>query len=380
MYESHYLAGGCAHAFEHTVKKDDGDKVSFTFDSGPTIVLGCSKKPYNPLRQVLNAVGLSEEVDWLPYDAWGMVEHPNAENDLRWRVELGPDVFEEGPLLKFGGEEALREFRELKELTKELVSGAVAIPAMAMRPGNTALIPLLRYIPALIGLIKQGEEVTQGTFGQFMDGPKYVVKNKWLRDWLDALAFSLSGLPASRTSAAAMAYVIYDMHRDGAALDYPRGGLGAVIDALVKGAEQGGNNSKVNLRQHVESIDTTPDGNTITGLTLRSGKKILAKDGVICNAPVWSLNGLMKNEEAKKLLNNSLQPEERKPRQTWVVTDNESRNKINLTRPDVSAGDDSSLLAKCDTAEMTGSFLHLHVALDATDLNLESLEAHYTGM
>eukprot|EP00553_Chaetoceros_curvisetus_P007863 CAMPEP_0204614906 /NCGR_PEP_ID=MMETSP0717-20131115/2529_1 /ASSEMBLY_ACC=CAM_ASM_000666 /TAXON_ID=230516 /ORGANISM="Chaetoceros curvisetus" /LENGTH=220 /DNA_ID=CAMNT_0051627705 /DNA_START=222 /DNA_END=880 /DNA_ORIENTATION=- len=53
---------------------------------------------------------------------------------------------------------------------------------------------------------------------------------------------------------------------------------------------------------------------------------------------------------------------------------------MNLTRPEVSAGDDASLLAKCDTAEMTGSFLHLHVALDATDLDLDKLEAHYTVM
>ena len=29
---------------------------------------------------------------------------------------------------------------------------------------------------------------------------------------------------------------------------------------------------------------------------------------------------------------------------------------------------------------MTGSFLHLHVALDASDLDLDSLEAHYTVM
>jgi phytoene dehydrogenase-like protein len=39
-----------------------------------------------------------------------------------------------------------------------------------------------------------------------------------------------------------------------------------------------------------------------------------------------------------------------------------------------------NLLAKCDEAEMTGSFLHLHVALDAKDLDLDSLEPHYTVM
>ena len=35
---------------------------------------------------------------------------------------------------------------------------------------------------------------------------------------------------------------------------------------------------------------------------------------------------------------------------------------------------------KCDTAEMTGSFMHLHLALDAKGLELDNLEAHYTVM
>ena len=380
IYESHYLPGGCAHAFDTVVKTDNGEKVTFKFDSGPTIVLGCSKKPYNPLRQVLNAVGLSDEVEWIPYQAWGMIEKPKAEDELRWKVELGPDLFENGPLLEFGGEQAKQEFQELREMTKDLVSGAIEIPAMAMRSGKFVLIPLLRYLPALIGLIQQGEEVTQGTFGQYMDGPRFVVKNQWLRDWLDALAFSLSGLPASRTAAASMAYVLYDMHRAGAALDYPRGGLGTVIDALVKGVEQGDAKSRVNLKQHVDSIDTTPDGSIVTGLTLKNGKKIIAKDGVICNAPVWSLNKLIKNEKAREALNNSMKPKERKPRQTWNVGGDGKRSIINVDRPSVDADDISSLLAKCDTAEMTGSFLHLHVALDASNLDLDSLEAHYTVM
>jgi hypothetical protein len=36
VYESHYLAGGCAHAFE----RQAANGVTFTFDSGPTILLG----------------------------------------------------------------------------------------------------------------------------------------------------------------------------------------------------------------------------------------------------------------------------------------------------------------------------------------------------
>ena len=36
VFESHYLPGGCAHAFDRTSM----DGVTFTFDSGPTILLG----------------------------------------------------------------------------------------------------------------------------------------------------------------------------------------------------------------------------------------------------------------------------------------------------------------------------------------------------
>lgn len=379
IYESHYLPGGCAHAFEHTIIGEE--KRTFTFDSGPTIVLGCSRTPYNPLRQILNAVGVSKDVTWIPYESWGMIENPTKENELRWKLELGPDLFQKGPLTDFGGHGASIEFEELRKVTKVLVDGAVEIPAMAMRSGQSALIPLLRYLPALIGLIKQGEEVTQGTFKQYMDGPKFVVKNEWLRDWLDALAFSLSGLPASRTSAAAMAYVLYDMHREGAALDYPKGGLGSVVNALVKGVEQGNNGSRVNLRQHVESIDTSSDGKQAQGLTLRNGKTIIAKDGVICNAPVWCLRDLLQNKESQKILNNSIRPKDSYiPRKTWIPSTNNGRSKISYERSTVKSEELSSLLEKCSLSEQTGSFLHLHVALDSKGLNLDSLEAHYTIM
>jgi len=36
IYESHYLAGGCAHAFDRQAANGE----TFTFDSGPTILLG----------------------------------------------------------------------------------------------------------------------------------------------------------------------------------------------------------------------------------------------------------------------------------------------------------------------------------------------------
>jgi hypothetical protein len=250
---------------------------------------------------------------------------------------------------------------------------------MAMRAGKSALIPLLRYLPALLDLIQQGEKITQGTFEPYMNGPIFTVTDPWLRSWLDALAFSLSGLPASRTSAAAMAYVLYDMHRPDAALDYPKGGMGAIIDALVRGVEQGDNGSKVYLRSHVESIDARPDGLRITGLTLTSGKQVKAREGVICNAPVWSLNGLIKDQRVRDILDSPAHStaRDRKPRSSWVRS--EARSFIG-SRQKSAKNVKTSLLYKCDTAEMTGSFLHLHIAINADGLNLDEMQAHYTVM
>eukprot|EP00534_Pseudo-nitzschia_fraudulenta_P007875 CAMPEP_0201144624 /NCGR_PEP_ID=MMETSP0851-20130426/6373_1 /ASSEMBLY_ACC=CAM_ASM_000631 /TAXON_ID=183588 /ORGANISM="Pseudo-nitzschia fraudulenta, Strain WWA7" /LENGTH=740 /DNA_ID=CAMNT_0047419461 /DNA_START=255 /DNA_END=2477 /DNA_ORIENTATION=- len=426
IYESHYLPGGCAHAFERLAPKaktatntnthTNSDKstntpLRFTFDSGPTIVLGCSQKPFNALRQVLDAV--DQSVDWIRYDGWGMIEHPQPKDPhtstVRWKCELGPETFQQGPLLEFGGPEAVEEFEALRQATKDLTVG-IGIPAMAMRPGSSALIPLLKYFPTLVQLLSSGPEKLTGTFEAYMDGPDFTVKNQWLRDWLDALAFSLSGLPASRTSAAAMAFIVDDMHRQGAALDYPRGGFGAVIDALCRGVEEAPatrfdsnqrQKSKIHLRTHVDKIDFAPDGSKASGITLKNGKRIVAREGVICNAPVWSLRNFIRATDTGALdkLSGILSSQQTQPKkedtlppQTWIVDKshegeaNESGYAIRMTRPPKVADDNdnvannNNLLEAIDNAEMTGSFLHLHVAIDSTGLDLSQMEAHYTVM
>ena len=254
-------------------------------------------------------------------------------------------------------------------------------------------MPLLRYLPPLFKIISNGVEASTGPFKPYIDGPLFTVKDKWLRDWLDALAFSLSGLPAARTSAGAMAYVLFDMHREGAALDYPRGGLGEVVKALVKGVEQKSNDGSVSgsvhLRRHVESINFSEDGSRATGLTVRkpNGEKITVKanDGIICNAPVWSLRNLIKNPNALSKLNNgvSSSAQTANPVQSWMTDKAEpssGRGSVLRPRQESQHDDETSLLEKCDGAELTGSFLHLHVALDARGLDLDRLEPHYTVM
>jgi phytoene dehydrogenase-like protein len=398
IYESHSIAGGCAHAFERTIIQNNNTnttKTTLTFDSGPTILLGCSASPYNAIRQVLEVV--QQNVSWIPYDGWMMIENPikkTSRNDhppsaagvakesseRRWRVTLGPHDFINGPLRTFGGIEAVQEYGMLQNVTKSLTIGA-SIPAMSMRSGSTTMVPLLlRHFSTLISLMQQGDTLT-GTFAPYMDGPIHTVKSPWLRNWLDALAFSLSGLPASRTAAAAMAFVIHDMHREGATLDYPVGGMGEIVKALVRAVEQGPNGSKVYLRHHVKSIDGNQDATKITGITLRkNNKRVIARDGVICNAPIWSLRDLISDERIRKKLNMGLpliHPQPKAP-VAWSTTIEGSS--INMVPAKKSISQPAGLLLQCESVEMTASFIHLHLALNATGLNLNDLAAHYTVM
>jgi hypothetical protein len=88
------------------------------------------------------------------------------------------------------------------------------------------------------------------------------------------LTFSVRGLLASQLVAAAMAFVLDDMHDAGAALDSPKGGSGIVIDAVVHAAitQQGNNKSRLYLHWRVECIDFSKDTTKVTSITLQNRK------------------------------------------------------------------------------------------------------------
>jgi phytoene dehydrogenase-like protein len=100
---------------------------------------------------------------------------------------------------------------------------------------------------------------------------------------------------------------------------------------------------------------------------------------------------MINNKNAFRILNGGTdashaQPIPTVPNQSWMTSKNADpmtgRGSVIRPRPKPDSTDQTmnNLLAKCDSAEMTGSFLHLHVALDATNLDLNKLEAHYTVM
>ncbi len=309
--ESHSIAGGAAHAFERN---------GFKFDSGPSLYSGLSYSPCaNPLRQVLDAIG--EELPCVTYDTWGCCL-PEGDFD----TSVGAEQFCE-VLKRFRGDDAIAEWRELQRVMEPLASAAIAIPPAALRFDLGAALTLGRFVPSLIRQAGNVAKLT-GPFSRIMDG---VVKDPFVQNWLDLLCFLLSGLPADGTSAAEVAFMFADWYRPGVVLDYPVGGSGALVNALVRGLERHG--GRLMLNSHVEQV--VVESNRAVGVCLRGGKAIRTRRAVVSNASIWDTLKLLPEKAVPKRF--------REKRQVTPV---------------------------CD------SFMHLHLGIDARGLRAD-LACHY---
>ena len=281
-------------------------------------------KPYNPLRQILEIIGEGNTVKYSSYDGW-MMGTPEG----IFKFKVGQGNFE--PIIKkFGGENALKEWKELNEAIKPLQDLAVNINPLSLRC-DFGLV--LTIFPFLGGLLK-GITVASKVEGSFKDVTKGIIHDKFLSNWFEFLSFALSGMPADGTLAAAVVYTMRDLHQLRANLDYPIGGSGAIIDALVRGVEKNGK-GKVLTSTHVEQI-IVEDGTAVGVKLKRNGKVIKAKRKIISNASIWDTLKLIKEDD--------LDPEIRK---------------------------------KKFSTPMTDSFMHLHIGIDATGLS-KDLESHYS--
>lgn len=309
--ESHTIAGGAAHSFE---------RQGFKFDSGPSLYSGLSSSPsVNPLRQVLDVIGV--DLPCVTYDTWGC-RLPEGDFD----TSVGAEQFCE-VLARLRGEDAVSEWRHLQQVMTPLAQAAIALPSAALRWDIGAALTVGRFAPSLAQHAGNMMKLT-GPFSRIMDD---VVRDRFISNWLNLLCFLLSGLPASGTNAAEVAFMFADWYKPGVTLDYPVGGSGALVNALVQGLEKHG--GKIMLGAHVEQV--LVEGNRAVGVRLRDGKEIRARRAVVSNAAVW---------DTLKLLPQGALPEK-------------FRNQRQAT-------------PECD------SFMHLHLGIDAQGLSAD-LACHY---
>jgi phytoene dehydrogenase-like protein len=339
--EAHDTAGGCAHSFTRFNPKAS-KTVPFTFDSGPSLVNGLSSKGTNPLRQVLDAVGTADEINWKLYDGW--IVHDNADG-TQIKLTTGDSGAFEQALEQKAGPETRKAFEKFRDemLTKGgLAEASGYIPPFALRGGMSVAGTLAKYMFKLLRIGPKGTLLT-GSFSKVMD--LHQVKDAFVRKWFDYLSFALSGVDASHTQAAPIAFMMNELHKKDAVLDYPIGGMDSIVQALVSGMEKHGGELRLNSRVERMLLEESDKGAKCTGVVLSDGKVIKARNGVVCNAPLWNM---------ARILQDSVTSEE---------------------GPVATAVND--IRKRADDMHMTGSFMHLHIGIPKDGLP-DDLECHHS--
>lgn len=272
--ESHTIPGGAAHAFSRN---------GFHFDSGPSFFCGLSDPhSLNPLRQVLDRLG--ETVPAIPYDPLGHYHFPGVTLPIYGNLERYRAAI--AAITPSGA----AELQRLEQRLLTLYEALRGIPAIALR-ADWQLIRVLvgRYLPALVKLFPQLPAI-QGSVADLMTD----VHDPWVRRLVDLECFLLSGLLADGTVAPEVAFMFGERTRS--VIDYPIGGSGAIVEALVRGLHRWG--GQLRLGAHVEQI--TLAANRVTGVRLKSGEAIQAPI-VISNATLWdTYTHLLKPQDLPK--------------------------------------------------------------------------------
>ena len=265
--ESHSIPGGAAHSFT---------RKGFHFDSGPSfycglgnVGAGAERPSLNPLRQVLDV--LEQPLETIPYDPLGHYYFPDATlpiygNATQYREAIAT-------ITPTGAQ----ELQHIETKLLGLYNALKGIPTLALRPDFNA-IPLLfkRYPWQMVKMVPY-MGVVNGPVSQWSNP---ILQDPWVRRLLDVECFLLSGLNASGTIMPEMAFMFGE--RSESVIDYPIGGSGAIITALVNGLEQWG--GQVKLNAHVDHIIIK--NNRAVGVQLRQGD-VLHAPIVISNATLW---------------------------------------------------------------------------------------------
>jgi carotene isomerase len=269
--EAHSIPGGAAHSFE---------RQGFHFDSGPSFFSGLGDpQSRNPLRQVLDV--LEEPLPSVAYDPLGYYHLPEGTLPVyRQRVDYQRAIAQFTPQ---GATELGRFIDQLLALYAPLSQ----IPSLGLRPDLGVVPLLLRHPGALLKLLPQLGSV-QRSVGHLLDR---TVKDPWVRRLVDLECFLLSGFKAHGTLAPEVAFVFGE--RETAPVDYPLGGSGALVAALVRGLERWG--GELRLKSPVERI-LVNQGRAV-GVEIKGGDRLQAPV-VISNATVWdTVNHLLAPED-----------------------------------------------------------------------------------
>jgi phytoene dehydrogenase-like protein len=294
VLERHYEIGGCAHEFHvdpstgRTVPtssiRDAAHRRSlFHFEAGPSLYSGLSQeRSPNPLKHVYQMIG--EEPEWVTYDRWGafLPEAPEG-----YQMSIGAENFER-VLERYGGRGAVDDWNALAAKLRPMSAGVKGIPHASVRGDAGVLLTVAAKYPLSFANVLRNAPAFSEPFD--LDG--LGVRSEFLRNYLDMLAFLLQGLPADRTLKVVMAYMIEDFFREGAVMDFPRGGSGEMMAALARGVTK---RTGCTVETSTSVDEVLVEGGRAIGVRLARGGRIVgAREAVVSNADLTGTYGLVR--------------------------------------------------------------------------------------
>ena len=209
VLEAHYEIGGCAHEFsvgldgktvpsarlEALQEKGEPLPPVFKFEAGPSLYSGMSQeRSPNPLKHVYQMIG--EEPEWITYNLWGshLPEVPEG-----YELSIGEENFRK-ILRRYGGPTAEGDWNMLAEQLRPLAKGVMGLPSTAVRGDAGILLTLAGKYPGSFFRVLQDASKILAPF----EIGKFGVKDEFLKNYLDLIAFLLQGLPAEGTLTAVM--------------------------------------------------------------------------------------------------------------------------------------------------------------------------------
>ena len=274
VLESHYEIGGCAHEFNVNM---DGKPVPsellakkpqpvFKFEAGPSLYSGLSADASpNPLKHIFQMVG--EEPEWINYDTWGahLPEVPEG-----YELSIGAENFME-ILRRYGGPTAREDWDRLAEQLMPLTKGVTALPSTAVRGDAGVLLTLgARYPRAFLDVILNAQKITAP-----FDLEAYGVRDPFLKNYLDLIAFLLQGLPSNGTLTAVMAFMVDEFYKPDAVMDFPKGGSGAMAAALARGVTK---HAGCSVRTSTPVEEVVVEEGRAAGVRLKGGGLLRTRD------------------------------------------------------------------------------------------------------
>lgn len=292
--ESHGIAGGAAHSFE---------RQGFTFDSGPSFYCGLGDiASRNPLTQVLAKLG--ETLETVAYDPLGHYHFPGRSGAQAFPVYGKCDRYRQA--LAQVTPQGAQEFARFEQQLLRLYGALKDISVLDIRPDPKGMASLLVKHPlGLAKLLLQLPRVQQSV-GQVMDA---TVSDAWVRRLIDLECFLLSGLNAHGTIAPEVAFMLGE--RTTTAIDYPLGGSGAIVAALLRGLRRFG--GELRLKAHVAEIVLA--GDRAVGVRLRgasgsgeAGGEVILGKRIISNATRWDTFAKLLPAKSLPTVSNTVSP------------------------------------------------------------------------